>query len=1067
MLTVTIKNFRSIGCDTYSFDNGVNLLQGVSGAGKTTIIEAIKWCLYEGPDYRPFGHNNLVTEVMTTFVAYDLVILRKSSPKKSIQVNTIEGAPLDPSIIDRLFCSKKLFEVTSHISQKGANMFLSGASEITIDELIYQDTNTPKTTMKRLVERVREMEANKPDINFLKNKIETVTREVSAIVDMSRLTTDQIENFSKLRSDLAEKEAEYKTYQKAKLSYEHTEEELSNFERKGLRPEYVKLCESIRLAKNFIIDFEFDGYRTIDKVKLPVGNIAHAVHIDDLVREEMTSRMKIVDECNSATILCSVDNYDWSWFYMEEHIARQSIAREEVLEIQTKVACPSTEIMDLLAKETEARNKIIELSRAMTTLYGSAIIYEEQSARQAVCTKWFETYPVATKNFSDFFRQENDARRAISRECASSFAATWLLSTNSMIFQEEYLARQAVCNEWFKTYPVQTTKYSLDGFLEEEQATRRWIVKDYENEFYRITTADPTNLIFEEESERLRILEECTKPFRNPLEESECISRNAIIDQYNFESEEFSSRWNLCRESTADFAALIRRPYEQTSRYSSAVEDMKKSMKVDNVRDMIALAPITCEVCKTAITPAGKLDPGHALHNQILGFFRKNEIDYDKMDMQRKFLARAIPTCNLTLPKKNSMKIGHVIRLPNFAYAPIALPHIRVTPAPVRRIGLFPRITLNQVWTPITNIILPRVSPKPYEFVLDDQSPISFPVANITTINLNYLSLSPVRKEVYVAPQIRVRTATFYQWSFRPLPYSRSVGFVPLIAKFSIILSKLDEHYHALRNYSATDIRSMMVNTKHSNISKEAYWEARESAYKETGSSNRQEFVKTMTDLRKVNATDQDLGMYGYLLKKRGPAPTIPDFNAELYESIRRFDIDKYTHYRSVIASLEERLAASEEKIKEINRSVELHRSLFNKLEEVDRTYKACGLDFITAKVNMILSSALTAPATFSISGIDKKLSWELEYNGYVRTKLSQLSGGEQDKLSFAMTIAVNLYLNSGFLAFDESFNAMDETSRTACLGIFSEFSFGDCVIIFISHNDLGLNGKRVTVINE
>ena len=45
-MKVTIKNFVSSKILKYNFVNGINLVCGESGIGKSTILRAVRWCLY-------------------------------------------------------------------------------------------------------------------------------------------------------------------------------------------------------------------------------------------------------------------------------------------------------------------------------------------------------------------------------------------------------------------------------------------------------------------------------------------------------------------------------------------------------------------------------------------------------------------------------------------------------------------------------------------------------------------------------------------------------------------------------------------------------------------------------------------------------------------------------------------------------------------------------------------------------------------------------------------------------------------------------------------------------------
>ncbi len=64
------------------------------------------------------------------------------------------------------------------------------------------------------------------------------------------------------------------------------------------------------------------------------------------------------------------------------------------------------------------------------------------------------------------------------------------------------------------------------------------------------------------------------------------------------------------------------------------------------------------------------------------------------------------------------------------------------------------------------------------------------------------------------------------------------------------------------------------------------------------------------------------------------------------------------------------------------------------------------------------------------------------KYDGY---KL--LSGGESDRLSIALTVAMSMLSSSPFLFFDESMASLDENLREKCYTVMKEFTRGKMVV--------------------
>jgi DNA repair exonuclease SbcCD ATPase subunit len=93
MIRITIHSFRGLGSTkedpnpkVFTFNRGLNLLKGESGKGKSTIINAFRWCLYKEP---MTGNNsllkNMISKTPKVTVEFktnglDFTITRSSSP---------------------------------------------------------------------------------------------------------------------------------------------------------------------------------------------------------------------------------------------------------------------------------------------------------------------------------------------------------------------------------------------------------------------------------------------------------------------------------------------------------------------------------------------------------------------------------------------------------------------------------------------------------------------------------------------------------------------------------------------------------------------------------------------------------------------------------------------------------------------------------------------------------------------------------------------------------------------------------------------------------------------------
>lgn len=119
-MRITIQNFKCyLAPQTFTF-NKCSLLQGASGLGKSTIIQAIVWCLYGG-NRRYYGNKggkeSAQTYVTIEFPEYNGLVIRRTP--KTIEVSTptyLQGTEAE-AYITSVFGSQTLFKASSYIAQ--------------------------------------------------------------------------------------------------------------------------------------------------------------------------------------------------------------------------------------------------------------------------------------------------------------------------------------------------------------------------------------------------------------------------------------------------------------------------------------------------------------------------------------------------------------------------------------------------------------------------------------------------------------------------------------------------------------------------------------------------------------------------------------------------------------------------------------------------------------------------------------------------------------------------------------------------------------------------------------
>lgn len=204
-MEVSISNFRCYyrnNPTVYYFPTGLCHLTGESGAGKSTIIMAIEWCLYgKNSGIKPRGKNTLVPEVTIRFENFfgrgveedhegnDVVLERKSPNFITVFLpnNVSLNADAAQGWINQNFGSRDLWMATSCLFQGTRNIILSGTGEEKfkiLRELTYGsdvgDLNDPDWYLQKLRDSYKELSKN---CDSLRTKYEAFYDYLEPILD--------------------------------------------------------------------------------------------------------------------------------------------------------------------------------------------------------------------------------------------------------------------------------------------------------------------------------------------------------------------------------------------------------------------------------------------------------------------------------------------------------------------------------------------------------------------------------------------------------------------------------------------------------------------------------------------------------------------------------------------------------------------------------------------------------------------------------------------------------------------------------------------------------------------
>lgn len=121
-------------------------------------------------------------------------------------------------------------------------------------------------------------------------------------------------------------------------------------------------------------------------------------------------------------------------------------------------------------------------------------------------------------------------------------------------------------------------------------------------------------------------------------------------------------------------------------------------------------------------------------------------------------------------------------------------------------------------------------------------------------------------------------------------------------------------------------------------------------------------------------------------------------------------------------------------------------------------------VDNINICMNSVLSIIFDDPIEVSLSlykeSKSKKttkqvVSLMIDYQGMTCDNIGQMSGGEADRISFALAVALNQMSNSPLLMLDECMSSLNETYRDACLSALREVIGNKKTVICVNHEDV------------
>lgn len=167
-------------------------------------------------------------------------------------------------------------------------------------------------------------------------------------------------------------------------------------------------------------------------------------------------------------------------------------------------------------------------------------------------------------------------------------------------------------------------------------------------------------------------------------------------------------------------------------------------------------------------------------------------------------------------------------------------------------------------------------------------------------------------------------------------------------------------------------------------------------------------------------------------------------------------EASKYVAKKKVLDNDKEKLDYENSKLNNMNllREIEI-KTMYKYLEET--------IEILNYNIREILNAIFDDTIDFNINFFKndkKRINITINYKGNTFTNVNSLSGGEKDRLSFAILVAFNKIVNSKLLILDESFSSLNFDVREKCIKLLR--SLEDRIIICVNHEDIQGNYDNI-----
>jgi DNA repair exonuclease SbcCD ATPase subunit len=274
----------------------VTLIKGGTGIGKTTLFQAIAWCLYGQIAVRnvtPNSSERSKTQVILEINSQNIIIDRRKNPVRLLVTkdNLVYEDKVAQSLINDIFGSFDVWVVSCYINQKSTNAFLtapnSGKMEL-LNSIAFHEED-PNFYIERIQSAIEEI-TTEYNFKFAKfnSSLEKLTLRISEVDMTKELTIDEAEDLEKnlkILENKLPKLIEMKLQRNINLGILHN---LDN-QLKESKKDLTNLQNIKPVFSPLEINWKFDSTFEVGKIEILVNEINSFIPMmhkrDDLFNE--------------------------------------------------------------------------------------------------------------------------------------------------------------------------------------------------------------------------------------------------------------------------------------------------------------------------------------------------------------------------------------------------------------------------------------------------------------------------------------------------------------------------------------------------------------------------------------------------------------------------------------------------------------------------------------------------------------------------------------------------------------------------------------------------------------